>query len=242
MRVSDRARILLVEDNRTLRSALSRALREAWGEVYETSDGDRAIALLRDSNVEPYDVVVTDLRLPGADGVEVLRAARDRDARTCVLVLTAFGTVETAVTAMKLGAFDFLQKPVDLEHLDVRIAKAVEHSRLLREVTSLRAERAAKYAAPHIVGSSRALREAVEMAGRAAPTRSTVLITGETGTGKELIAGLIHGLSPRASAPFVIVNCAAIPETLLEAELFGHERGAFTGAENARVGRFDHDH
>jgi DNA-binding NtrC family response regulator len=237
--MSDRARILLVEDNRALRSALSQALRESWGEVRETSDGERAIAILRDSEIEPYDVVVTDLRLPGADGVEVLRAARDRDARTCVLVLTAFGTVETAVTAMKLGAFDFLQKPVDLEQLDVRIAKAVEHSHLLREVTTLRAERAAKCAPPQIIGSSRALREAVEMAGRAAPTRSTVLITGETGTGKELIAALIHRLSPRASAPFVTVNCAAIPETLLEAELFGHERGAFTGAESARVGRFE---
>jgi two-component system response regulator HydG len=232
-------RILLVEDNDALRGGLARALREVYREVDELAAGDRARALLGERSVEPYDVIVTDLRLPGADGVEVLRAALDRDERTSVLLLTAYGTVETAVDAMKLGAFDFVQKPVDLEQLEVRIARAVEHSRLLREIHTLRAERAAKYAPARIIGSSPGLRAALEMAGRVAGTSSTVLITGETGTGKELIAGLIHSLSLRVGAPFLPVNCAAIPETLLEAELFGHERGAFTGAERVRVGRFE---
>ncbi|MCC6643030.1 MAG: sigma-54-dependent Fis family transcriptional regulator [Deltaproteobacteria bacterium] len=235
-------RVLVVEDNAVLRRGIATALRERWPQIEEEDDGARAIDRLRDVSVDPFDVVVTDLRLPGADGTAVLHAARRRDPNTAVLVMTAHGSVESAVEAMKLGAFDFLQKPFDLEQLEVHVVRAAEHARLGREVEELRAERAAGLAPPLIVGSSPALCEALDLARRVAPGRSTVLVTGETGTGKELLAGLIHAGSPRSAQPFVKVNCAALPETLLESELFGHERGAFTGADRLRVGRFEQAH
>ena len=232
-------RILVAEDNDTLRRGIERALRERWPGVEAVASGDLALDRLRDGRAKAFDVVLTDLRLPGADGVAVLRAARERDPNTCVVVMTAYGSVETAVEAMKSGAFDFVQKPLELEQIELRVARAVEHRRLLGEVSELRAERVIREAGEAIVGDSPALRAAMDLARRVAPTRSTVLITGETGTGKELIAALIHGASPRAAAPFVKVNCAALPETLLESELFGHERGAFTGADRERLGRFE---
>jgi two-component system response regulator HydG len=233
------ARILVVEDNDSLRTGVARALRANGSEVDEAASGDQAILRIRDVANEPFDVVLTDVRLPGSDGLEVLRAVRDRDPRTSVLFMTAYGSIETAVEAMRSGAFDFVQKPVDLEQIELRVARALEHRRLLAEVSELRRERAARDAVEEIVGDSPALRAAVDLALRVAPTRSTVLVTGETGTGKELIASLIHGSSPRAEGPLVKVNCAALPETLLESELFGHERGAFTGADRQRIGRFE---
>ena len=233
------ARILVVEDNDTLRRGVCLALREAWSQVDDVATGDAAIARIRDAAVEHYSVIVTDMRLPGSDGLAVLRAARERDARTSVLMMTAYGSIETAVEAMRAGAFDFVQKPMDLEQIELRVARAVDHGRLLHEVSELRAERDARYAAEDVVAESPALRAAVDLVHRVAPTRSTVLVTGETGTGKEVIAGLIHRLSPRAEGPLVKVNCAALPETLLESELFGHERGAFTGADRMRIGRFE---
>jgi DNA-binding NtrC family response regulator len=232
-------RILVVEDNDALRRGVSLALRESGFRVDEAAAGDAAIRRIGDPDVDPYDVVLSDLRLPGADGVAVLRACRARDDRTSVLLMTAYGSVETAVEAMKAGAYDFVEKPIDLEQLELRLARAMDHGRLLREVVSLRAEREARRASEEIVGRSASLRAAADLARRVAPTRSTVLITGETGTGKELFAGLIHKSSPRSKGPFVKVNCAALPETLLESELFGHERGAFTGADRRRAGRFE---
>ncbi len=230
------ARILIVEDNDRLRRGIARALRESWEEVHEAATGEQAVASLRDPEAEPFDVVLSDLRLPGADGLAVLRAARERDLQTSVVLLTAYGSIEVAVEAMREGAFDFVQKPIDLEQIELRVARAVEHGRLVAEVQELRAERDAS---ADVVGDSPALRAAVDLARRVAPTRSTVLLTGETGTGKEVLAGLIHRVSPRRDRPLVKVNCAALPETLLESELFGHERGAFTGAERPRIGRFE---
>jgi len=236
---SDLARILVVEDNDTLRRGIAVALRERWNDVHEVASGSDAIECIADAHSDTFDVIITDLRLPGCDGVSVLRAARERDPGTSVLVMTAYGSIETAVEAMRSGAFDFVQKPLDLDQLELRVARGVDHRRLLYEVTELRAEQAAREASEQIIGDSPALRSALDLAKRVAPTRSMVLITGETGTGKELIAGLIHRTSPRAEGPLVKVNCAALPETLLESELFGHERGAFTGADRQRIGRFE---
>jgi DNA-binding NtrC family response regulator len=233
------ARILVVEDNDSLRGGVALALREAWSEVAEAASGDEALAQIQDAGREAFDVVLTDVRLPGADGLAVLRAARERDPRTSVLLMTAYGSIETAVEAMRIGAFDFVQKPIDLEQIELRVTRAFEHRRLLAEVSELREEQAARRAVDEIVGDSPALRAAIDVALRVAPTRSTVLVTGETGTGKELIASLIHRSSPRRDGPLVKVNCAALPETLLESELFGHERGAFTGADRQRIGRFE---
>ncbi|MGZ5463362.1 MAG: sigma-54-dependent transcriptional regulator, partial [Thermoanaerobaculia bacterium] len=221
---------------------IARALADGFGEADEEAAGDTAVARLRDPDNAPYDVIVTDLRLPGAGGLEVLEAARARDERSAVILMTAYGTIEAAVDAMRRGAFDFVQKPFDLEQLEVRVARALEHGRLLREVTHLRAERAARFAPENLVGTSPALQSALELVRKVAGSRSTALVTGETGTGKELVAGLIHGFSARADGPFIKVNCAALPETLLESELFGHERGAFTGADRTRIGRFEQAH
>ncbi|MEE2676937.1 MAG: sigma-54 dependent transcriptional regulator [Myxococcota bacterium] len=232
------ARVLVVEDNETLRRGVQRALRETWGAVDDAASGDEAVGRIASAS-DPYDVVLTDLRLPGSDGVAVLRAALERDPRTSVLLMTAYGSVETAVRAMRAGAFDFVQKPLDLEQIELRVARAVEHRQLLNEVKELRAQGVSRDACGEFVAESPALRAAVELVERVAPTRSTVLVTGETGTGKEVIAGLVHRLSQRSEGPLVKVNCAALPETLLESELFGHERGAFTGADRQRIGRFE---
>jgi len=237
MNATQCARILVVEDNDTLRRGIVRALRESWSEVEEAAAGDEALARIRAS--EAFDVILSDLRLPGADGVAVLRAARERDARTSVLLMTAYGSIETAVEVMRAGAFDFLEKPLDLDQIELRVGRAAEHRRLLDEVSELRAERRVREWVGDLVAESAALRAAVELAERVAATRSTVLVTGETGTGKELIAGLVHRASDRSEGALVKVNCAALPETLLESELFGHERGAFTGADRQRVGRFE---
>lgn len=237
---SRQPRILVVEDNDALRRGIAMALSESWGPVSEDSDGAVAVERIADRNHPPFDVVVTDLRLPGADGVEVLKAALRRDSRTSVLLMTAYGSIATAVEAMRLGAFDFIEKPFELEQLELRVSRAIQHGALLNEVRVLREERAARFSTDKkVVAESKAMREALDLARRVAPTRSTVLITGETGTGKEVVAELMHGFSDRSRGPFTKVNCAALPETLLESELFGHERGAFTGADRQRIGRFE---
>ena len=239
MSAPPRGRLLVAEDNDSLRRNLVRAFSGAFARVDAVGRGDEACARLADPARVPYDIVVTDLRLPGADGVEVLRAARRRSERTAVVLMTAFGTVESAVVAMREGAFDFLQKPFELDELEARIERAREHVDLVGEVHQLREERGRRDPREGIIGGSGAMRAAVALAERVAPSRSTVLLTGETGSGKELVAGLVHAASPRARAPFVKVNCAALPEALLESELFGHERGAFTSADRVRIGRFE---
>ncbi|MDJ0790207.1 MAG: sigma-54 dependent transcriptional regulator [Myxococcota bacterium] len=237
--MSDTLRLLVVEDNDALRQSLCLALADHHGEVVGVSRGDEAVRRLSDAAEPPFDLVLTDLRLPGVDGLGVVEAALDRDPRTPVLVMTAYGSVDTAVDAMRRGAFDFLEKPVDLDQLEMRVRRAANHRALLEEVGTLRAERDGRRAAQEIIGAKGSLREATDLALRVAPTRSTVLVTGETGTGKELVAELVHRASDRRDGPLVKVNCAALPEPLLESELFGHERGAFTGADRQRKGRFE---
>jgi DNA-binding NtrC family response regulator len=238
-RVDERreARILVVEDNDALRRGICMALSEHWSVVEDENNGESAVARLRDRRRPPYQVVVTDLRLPGADGLQVLRAAQARDESTSVIVMTAYGSIDTAVEAMRLGAFDFLQKPFDLAHLELRVSRASETAR--RGDSEVEALDENAPGLRDVIVESAAMKEAVDLVRRVADTRSTVLITGETGTGKEIIAGLVHSLSVRANESFVKVNCAAVPETLLESELFGHERGAFTGADRQRIGRFE---
>jgi DNA-binding NtrC family response regulator len=231
--------LLLVEDKNELRVMLRKALERAGYAVDEAPDGTAAIQKIR---ARRYLLVITDLKLPGASGLDVLRATKDADATIPVLLLTAFGSVEEAVTAMKDGAFDFLQKPVDLDHLKLLVQRAARQQELQRENLLLREEYSARYGFPRIVGEHPSIREVSQQIQKVAGTDSTVLLLGESGTGKELFARAIHHLSQRREASFVALNCAAIPEGLVENELFGHERGAFTGAGARKVGKMDLAH
>jgi DNA-binding NtrC family response regulator len=225
-------RILIVEDRDSLRRMLREAMSGEGWEVEAAADGERGIDRL---SAAPFDLVLTDLKLPGASGLDVLAAARAAQPSVPVIVLTGYGTVKTAVEAMKRGAWDFLEKPVEIEVL-FRLADAATGGEDRGDDVAVCL---AAPGAPPIVGRHPRLRAAVRLLERVAPTESTVLLTGESGTGKELFARAVHALSPRRSGPFVAVNCAAIPEQLLENELFGHERGAFTGADRRQPGRFE---
>ncbi len=189
-----------------------------------------------------YGVVLTDLRLPAGSGLDVLAAAHEADPHTPVILMTAFGTVEEAVRAMKEGATDFLTKPVDTEHLLLLVERALDRRRLLTDYMILKEERDRRFWVPGVVGDDPALRETLEAIRRAAGSDATVLILGESGTGKELMARSLHDLSARSRGPFVAINCAAIPEALLENELFGHEKGAFTGATGRKIGKAEMAH
>src|SRR5213078_141531 len=228
--------ILLVEDKESLRRVLRLTLERAGYSVTEAADAREAIA-----EVEriPHKIVLTDLRMPGGSGIDVLRAAKSADNDVPVIVMTAYGSIDEAVQAMKDGAHDFLQKPVDSNHLLLLVERALEQSRLRTENILLREEWSKHYGFPRIIGESEAIKRAVSETQRVAQTDATVLLLGESGTGKELFARAVHHLSPRREKPFVAINCAAIPETLIENELFGHERGAFTGAGERRLGKFE---
>lgn len=230
------APVLLVEDRDSLRQVLRATLEGAGYGVVEAATGDDALAAVAR---ERLLAVVTDLKLPGPSGHDVLAAAREADPDVPVLLMTAFGTVEDAVRAMKAGAFDFLTKPVDPDHLLLALSRAVERRALLRENLLLREEAADRVGFPHIVGDSEPMRALSRQIAKVAPSDATVLLLGESGTGKELFARALHHMGPRRDGPFVAVNCAAIPDTLLENELFGHEKGAYTGADRARGGRFE---
>jgi DNA-binding NtrC family response regulator len=228
--------ILLVEDKESLRRVLRLTLERAGYSVTEAADADRAIAEIGRA---PHKMVLTDLRMPAGSGIDVLRAAKSADSDVPVIVMTAYGSIDEAVQAMKDGAHDFLQKPVDSNHLLLLVERALEQSRLRTENILLREEWARHYGFPRIIGESEAIKRAVAETQRVAPTEATVLLLGESGTGKELFARAVHHLSNRRDKPFVAINCAAIPETLIENELFGHERGAFTGAADRRAGKFE---
>ena len=228
--------ILLVEDKESLRRVLRLTLENSGYSVTEAAD---ARAAVREIERLPHRMVLTDLRMPNGSGLDVLRASKEADADVPVIVMTAYGSVDEAVQAMKDGAHDFLQKPVDSNHLLLLVERALEQARLRTENLLLREEWSKRYGFPRIIGESDAIKRAVGETQRVAQTEATVLLLGESGTGKELFARAVHHLSNRRDKPFVAINCAAIPETLIENELFGHERGAFTGASDRRLGKFE---
>lgn len=230
-------RILLVEDRASLAQVLADALESDGFVVDSAPTVDEAMRRL--SSSARYVAVVTDLRLPGGDGIDVLRQAKSIDPDCPVIVMTGYGTVENAVAAMKLGAHDFIQKPVDVDHLSLILRRCREQRALRHENLILREEFQRRLGFPAIIGDSGSMRTVSEQIQKVAATDSTVVLLGESGTGKELFARALHQLSPRSIRPFVAVNCAAIPDTLIENELFGHEKGAYTGATSRGLGRFE---
>src|SRR4029453_13551373 len=227
------ARILVADDHDALRRGLALSLTTAGHEVDEAGNGNAALERLHEGY---FDVVVSDLKMGGSDGLDVLRTAKTLHPSTSVILMTAFGSVSTAVEAMKHGAFDYVQKPFEVEEMEVKVDKALELKRLRHELDYLRHEQQEPYDFERIVGASVPLQRGLAGGRKGAKSNSTGLGRGERGTGKELIAGAIHRNSLRAARNFVKVNCAALQENLLESELFGHEKGAFTGADRQPIG------
>ena len=229
-------RVLIVDDEKNMRWVLGQALSAEGFDVAEAADGDAALEAV--GELEP-DIMVLDHRMPGKDGMEVLRTLRSKGLAFPIIMLTAHGNVATAVEAMKAGASEYLTKPFDLEELKLSIDKALQYSGLAAEVERLRRELDSQYDLQGIVASDAGMMDVLETVAKVAPTLATVMIYGESGTGKELIARAVHNLSERATKPFVTVSAGALPETLLESELFGYEKGAFTGAMTPKPGRFE---
>lgn len=232
-------KVLIVDDEPNMRRILKANLRMDNHTCVEASNSSEAVTRL---SKEDFDVVVTDQKMPGGTGLDVLRAVQENDPTTSVIFLTAVGTVELAVESMRQGAFDFLAKPFEIDVMRATIRRACERTFLLRENAVLRTTVRKLEGAEEILGNCQSIQSVRDLIVRVSGTPSTVLITGETGTGKELVARAIHRNSPRAQRPFIAINCAAVTETLLESELFGHERGAFTGADKSRAGLFEAAH
>ena len=234
-KAKEKQSILIVDDEKNTRDGLERALRATYS-VYTAESAQRALSLLSDYQI---DILLTDLRMPGMDGMTLLQKALGRNPKLICILLTAYGNVETAVEAMKHGAYDFLMKPVNLDHLEMVLTRALHSRDVESENVNLRVQLDDKYEMENIVGNSPPMAQVFDVIRQAAPTQATVLIQGESGTGKELVAHALHRLSTRAKGPFIAVHCAALAPTLLESELFGHEKGAFTGAAAQRRGRFE---
>ncbi|MCC6546157.1 sigma-54-dependent Fis family transcriptional regulator [Candidatus Sumerlaeota bacterium] len=231
-----RYRLLLVDDEPRMTQVLG-ILADRWGyEVRTASNGDEALRVLQDY---PAELIVTDLKMPGLDGAALLDAVKARHPEVAVIIMTAHATVKSAVDAMKAGAYDYIMKPFENEELRLTVERALDYSRLKKDNAYMRRELGAKYRVDKIIGDSPQILDVLKLIERVAPTRATVLVTGESGTGKELVAKAVHFRSGRSTGPFVRVNCAALAETLLESELFGHEKGAFTGAVRTHHGKFE---
>jgi DNA-binding NtrC family response regulator len=229
------AKILVVDDEPSILSVLTTLLRKHHHEAVSVQSGTAALELIRE---QAFDVVISDIRMEPVDGLQVLREVRKTAPATAVILLTGYAAIKTAVEAMRGGAFDYVTKPFKVDELMVTVDRAVEYHKLLAENAGLKAQLTARYRLENIVAESPGMRRVCEMIERVAPTDATVLIIGESGTGKELVARAIHANSPRMSRPFIAINCAAMPEPLLESEMFGHVKGAFTGAVGAKEGLF----
>ncbi len=228
--------ILVVEDKESMSEMLKETLESEGYRVISARDGLEGIRYLKECRV---DLVLTDLKLPPKNGIDILKASKEENPLRPVIIMTAYGSVETAVTAMKKGAFDFITKPFDTDHLLMLIKRAIETQRLFTENILLKEEFASKLGFPRIIGRSEKITSVAQMVQKVASTKTTVLLLGESGTGKELFARAIHNLSNRKHYPFVPINCAAIPRDLIESELFGHEKGSFTGADAKKLGKFE---
>lgn len=232
------ARILLVDDDREMQSLVNDFLQTNNHEVISFQNPLKALEFFLNQD-SPFDLIITDLQMPDISGIELIKRIRSKDQELPIIVMTAFGTIETAVEAMRKGAFDYLTKPFKLRDLNLTIDRAIEMGRLSRENKWLRAEVKRNYTKGQLVGKAKPMRDLMELIERIAPALSSVLITGESGTGKEVVARTLHALSNRADKPFIAINCTAIPETLLESELFGHAKGSFTGADRRKLGLFE---
>jgi DNA-binding NtrC family response regulator len=239
MATSSKGRILVVDDELNARTALCELLRDDGFLVEAAADGFKALGKMADF---APDLVLTDLKMPGMDGIQLLGRLREVDRELPIVVMTAFGEVETAVAAMRAGARDYLSKPINVGELQIVLGRELDQRRLREEARMLRALLAERYSFDNVVGSAAPMQAIFKTVAQIASSRASVLITGESGTGKELIAAAIHQRSPRAKRPFVKLHCAALAESLLESELFGHERGSFTGAQTRRDGRFQQAH
>jgi Nif-specific regulatory protein len=240
MVVENSKTLLIVDDEPNIRRVLTAVFEKAGYRVLTAESGKKALDIIA---TEPHiHAMICDLIMPDLNGVEVLKAAKEINPQISVVMITAHGTIRTAVDAMKLGAFDYITKPFDMDEIKLVVKNAVERSQLLEENVHLRQELKSRYSFQGIVGSSSKMQEVFKIVERVANSNATVLIRGESGTGKELIARAIHYSSPRAAKPFIAVSCAALPETLLESELFGYEKGAFTGAVGQKAGRFELAH
>ena len=231
-----KAKILVVDDEQSIRTMLRAVLSKEGYDVSEAADGASALKAVEDQD---FDLVLMDIRMTDMDGIETMREMKKISPSIPVVMMTAYASVKTAVEALKTGAYDYLTKPLDIDELKILVEKGLEHYRLREENVALKERLSDRYDFSRIIGKSKPMRELFETLALVAPSDATVLIYGETGTGKELIANAIHENSPRAQKPFVKVSCAALPETLLESELFGYEKGAFTGAISRKAGRFE---
>ena len=230
------AKILLVDDEASILSVLSVLLKAEGYEVMPIDNGEKALELIKS---ESFDLMITDIRMRPVDGITLLKAVREQKPSMSVLMITGYGTIETAVESLKYGAYDYITKPFKVDELLITVQRAIEYNKTITENIDLKAQLTGKYRFENIIAESHSMRNVCEMIERVAPTDATVLITGESGTGKELVAKAIHAYSTRKNKKFLPLNCAALPEPLLESELFGHVKGAFTGASSDKIGLFE---